>query len=207
MKDDGAFSREGGPSPLQRILLARRSHRKFGEGQATEEQIGRMMDAVALLMEKAGLRSARLEILGPGPERRAVIKGAMRGLLGKINPWLPFAKAGHMILCGAVYPPGEERRGVERAVAEAAMAMQMAVLAATEQGLATCWLAGIHHEGIEEAYSMKDGAKVVAISPLGLPAARMGISWDAVAHHLVSKKRKPLDEIWMNERWGGGAGS
>ncbi|MDZ4063420.1 MAG: nitroreductase family protein, partial [Coriobacteriia bacterium] len=109
-------------------------------------------------------------------------------------------KASHLVLCGAVYPDLEPR-SIERAIAESAMTMQVAVLAATELGLGTCWMAGIHHERVETAYPMPDGARLVAISTLGSGPERMRLSWDTVAYHLVSKRRKPLHRLWMREGW------
>ncbi len=99
----------------------------------------------------------------------------------------------------------EEKAGVERALKEAAMTMQVALLAATEMGLGSCWMAGINHERVELALPMPDGARVVAISSLGEPPRKMGLSWDAMTFHLISKRRKPLDAIRMTERWRKGA--
>ncbi len=256
MKYDGSLSRGGEVTPLQHILLARRSYRKYGEGEATREQLEYVTSCVERLIQVARLDAARIEIIGPGDERDAVVRAATKGLIGKVNPWLPFTKAPHLVLCGALYPEPEGReagfagrasdgppdpkdepglhrkaRGVrggaggigeaqagsagrasdgppdpiETAVKQASMAMQAALLAAAEVGLASCWMAGINHERIERVRSMVDGAKIVAISPLGLPPRRRGLSFDVLAFHLVSKRRKPLVEIWKRESWSRGA--
>jgi hypothetical protein len=202
MKYDGSLEGEGGSvTPLSRVFLDRRSVRKYAKGEATQEQVGYVELCARAFATRAGFTAPRLQVVGAGPEFDAVVRAATSGLVGKVNPWLPFTQARHIILCGAVYRDVDERGTVERAIKEAAMVMQVAILAATEQGLGTCWMAGINHERVEMSYGMPDGAKVVAISTLGLPPARMGLSWDTVSYHLVSKRRRPLDALWMRERW------
>lgn len=197
-KDDGSLNLGGEVTPLMQVLLRRRSVRKYAPGAATDEQVAYMMACVQTFVSRAGFTAPRMQVVH-GEERRQVINAATRGLVGKVNPWLPSTRAEHLILCGAVY--GDDRASRERAIKEAAMAMQVAILAAAELGLGTCWMAGINHERVELAYPMPDGAKVVAISTLGLPPARKGLSWDALSFHLVSKRRKPLDALRMPERW------
>jgi nitroreductase len=197
-KDDGSLSLGGEVTPLMEVLLRRRSVRKYTPGAATEEQVAYVMACVQAFIGRVGFAAPRLRVVD-GEERRAVVDAATKGLVGKVNPWLPFTRAEHLILCGAVY--GDDRASRERAIKEAAMAMQVAILAATELGLGTCWMAGINHERVELAHPMPDGAKLVAISTLGLPPARRGLSWDALAYHTVSKRRKPLDALRMPERW------
>jgi len=202
-KDDGTLNLRGEVTPLMELLLRRRSVRKYAEGQATPEQVRYILDCVETFTGSAGFDAPRIRIV-EGTERLAVIRAATRGIVGKINPWLPRTRARHLILCGAVYPPepDTDRPAVERAIKQAAMAMQVALLAAAEHGLGTCWMAGISHDSVELAYPMPDGARLAAISPLGLRPARMALSWDLLSYHLVSKRRKPLERLWSAERWG-----
>lgn len=200
MKNDGSFEINGNISPLQKIMLNRRSFRKYSEGEVPDEKIDYILRSAEAFRNKAGFSAARLMI--PGSEdRKRIIRAAMKGLVGKINPWLPFAKSSHLLLCGAVYPSSKDRAGIENALKQASMTMQAALLAATEVNLATCWLAGINHAKIEEVFEMPDRAKIIAMSPLGFPPLKKGLSWDAMVYHLTSKKRKPLHEIRMNEHW------
>lgn len=199
-KDDGTLNLDGEVTPLMKLLLRRRSVRKYEPGLATAEQVRRVLEGAQAFAARAGFSSPRLQVV-EGDTFDRVVKAAMAGLLGKINPWLAFTKVRQMIMCGAVYPSSEDRAGVERAVKEAAMTMQVALLFATEAGLGTCWMAGINHDRVEEAHPMPDGARLIALSPLGLPPSRMGLSWDALSHHLVSKKRKPLSELRMDGAW------
>lgn len=200
-KDDGSLQVDGTTTPLMQLLLQRRSVRKYDATAATAEQLRYIDDCVEAFRARAGFRSPRIVVVGRGDGFDAVVRGATSGLLGKINPWLSFTKASHLVLCGTVYPDDGNRQKTERAIAEASMTMQVAVLAATEVGLATCWMAGIHHERVERAYAMPDNAALIAISTLGTGPSRLRLSWDAVAYHLISKRRKPLEELWMTDQW------
>ncbi len=198
MKNDGSLNLRGEVTPLMQLLLQRRSRRKYAEGAATDEQVAAILECACAFQERCGFDAPRIEILG-GEERDRVVKAAMKGAIGAVNPWLAFTRARHLIVCSAVCPP--HPAGHDLAIKQAAMVMQVAVLAATELGLGTCWMAGINHERIEQVSARRDGAEVIAIAPLGLPSARMGISWDAMLYHLAAKRRKPLEALWMSETW------
>jgi len=200
-KYDGSLQLDGRVTPLMEVMLWRRSVRKYAKGRATAAQVAYILGCVDRFITRVRFTAPRISVV-EGEERAAVVRGATRGVIGKVNPWLPRTKAEHLILCGAVYPQDAgDQAGVERAIKEAAMAMQVAVLAAAELELATCWMAGINHDSVEQAHSLPDGARLVAISTLGHKPARMGVSWDALSYHLVSKRRKALKTLWMSERW------
>jgi nitroreductase len=198
-KDDGQLRFHGEVTPLMQLLLRRRSCRKYAAGQASPEQIDTVLGRARAFQDRCGLRAPRLLVVS-GAELDRVVSAAMRGLMVTVNPWLPSTAARHLLLCGAVWTEGAEPNAIEHALAQAAMTMQVALLAATELGLGSCWLAGIDHEAVEKALALPDGAKLVAISPLGLPPPKKGL-WDAALFHLASKHRKPLESLWMKEQW------
>lgn len=200
-KYDGSLQLGNETTPLMKTLLARRSVRKYQAAPATPAQVRYIEECVRAFCTRMTFESPRMVVVGRGEGYEQVVAAATSGLLGKINPWLMVTKASHLILCGTVYPSDVDRSKTERAIAEASMAMQVAVLAATEVGLGTCWMAGIHHERVERAYPMPDGAALIAISSLGTGPSRLGLSWDAMAYHLVSKRRKPIGELWMRDGW------
>lgn len=202
-KDDGSLQHEGRITPLMQVMLRRRSVRKFEPAEASPAQVETIERVVREFLERCQFAAPHIRILGPGPDRDAVIRGATKGLTGKVNPWLPRAKARHLILCATRYPDPPDEALQDRAIKQAAMAMQVAVLAAADLGLGTCWLAGINFEEIERAYPLPPQERLIAIAPLGIPAKSMGLSWDALSFHLVSKRRKDLQALWHRERWSG----
>jgi nitroreductase len=197
-KYDGNLQLRGEVTPLMKLLLQRRSCRKYAEGGATPEQVEELLATIRRFQELLGFDAPRFAVVD-GDRMREVIRAALGGVIGKINPWLPFTRAQHLILCGAVCPP--DPAGHALAIKQAAMTMQVCLLAATELGLGTCWMAGINHQRIESACSLEGGGELIAISPLGLPPAKRGFSWDNLLFHVASKRRKPLADLWMAERW------
>ncbi len=111
------------------------------------------------------------------------------------DEWLPRSPASHLMLCCCVPGPA----GLLRAVEEAAMCMEVAILAATERGYGTCWMTGISHERVERVLPLPDGARLVRISPLGLPREGRALSWDSLLRHIVPQDRKPLAEVVREE--------
>jgi nitroreductase len=65
------------------------------------------------------------------------------------------------------------------------------VLAATAEGLGTCWIGAFDEQKAKAALSVPADVRVVAMTPLGYPAEQKGNVTD----------RKPLNEIVHNDRW------
>ncbi|MBI5526769.1 MAG: nitroreductase family protein [Deltaproteobacteria bacterium] len=203
MKYDGSLSYKGTVTPLQKVMLWRRSFRKYRDGVVTAEQAAEIDAAARAFSGRMGFDSPAIRTTVAPAEFKAVVGAALKGVVGKINPWLPFTKAGAMIL--AIGNPlkapvfGDRRVGV----AQIAMVMEAAVLHAASMGLGTCWMAGINSREIEKTLGLPDEREIIAISTLGHPPAGISLlSWDGMTHHLVSKKRKPLSELVFVDRLG-----
>ncbi len=67
-----------------------------------------------------------------------------------------------------------------------AILMDHIILAATEKGLGTCWIANFIPEKLSEVLELKSNERIFAITPLGYP------SKNYISHQ---KKRKSLSEI------------
>ena len=68
--------------------------------------------------------------------------------------------------------------------------MDHLILAATEQGLGTCWIASINAEAAREILGLPDGMEPIICTPLGY-----------ATDPARPKKRKPLDELIRYEKW------
>ena len=67
---------------------------------------------------------------------------------------------------------------------DAAIAMDHMILAATEAGLGTCWIAAFDPAAAREALELQEGIEPVLFTPLGYPADELG-----------PKTRKSLGEL------------
>ena len=73
---------------------------------------------------------------------------------------------------------------------DTAIAMDHLVLAATDLGLGTCWIAAFDPGAAREVLGLPDGVEPIAFTPLGYPADQP-----------KPKKRKALSELVRYEHW------
>lgn len=70
------------------------------------------------------------------------------------------------------------------------IAVEHLMLAAEAEGLGTCWIGAFLEEQVREILGVPESVKILALTPLGYPAAEK-----------VIRPRKELREIVMHERW------
>ncbi|HER43506.1 MAG TPA: nitroreductase [Candidatus Eisenbacteria bacterium] len=70
------------------------------------------------------------------------------------------------------------------------IALEHLMLAAAAEGLGTCWIGAFIEAEVKEILGIPDGVKIVALTPVGYPAAEK-----------TRRPRKNLDEIVMYEKW------
>jgi len=68
--------------------------------------------------------------------------------------------------------------------------MDHLILAATEEGLGTCWIGAFDPEAAREVLQLPEGVEPIAFTPLGYPACSP-----------KPKSRKELDQIVHYEHW------
>jgi nitroreductase len=102
-----------------------------------------------------------------------------------------FAQA-PLVICACAIPDQAWSRmdGKPYADVDVTIAMDHLILAATEQGLGTCWIAAFDPAAAREVLALPKGVEPVAFTPLGYPADELG-----------PKQRKPLAELVRYERW------
>jgi nitroreductase len=73
---------------------------------------------------------------------------------------------------------------------DAAIAMDHLILAATDQGLGTCWIAAFDPAAAREVLGLPEGVEPIAFTPLGYAADQPR-----------SKERKARSDLVRDERW------
>ena len=73
---------------------------------------------------------------------------------------------------------------------DVAIAMDHLILAATELGLGTCWIAAFNPNEARKVLGLPDNSEPVVFTPLGYPADQP-----------KAKERKPLDNLVRYEHW------
>ncbi len=111
-------------------------------------------------------------------------------MLKKVRPcyhssW--FKEAPHILVVVGDYNDAWVRRdGYNSLETDLAIAMDHLILAATNEGVATCWIAAFDPACLREALGLKRSEQVFAITPLGYPK---------VGYKSKEKKRKSLEEV------------
>jgi nitroreductase len=127
------------------------------------------------------------------PVRVIVIHTAGREAeLGRIYQREWFAQA-PLVLCVCTVPREawiREVDGRSYADVDAAIVMDHLVLAATELGLGTCWVAAFDPAAAREILGLPDDVEPLLFTPLGFPADQPR-----------AKERRPLGELVHLERW------
>ena len=97
-----------------------------------------------------------------------------------------------LVICACAIPDQAWSRmdGKPYADVDVTIAMDHLILAATEQGLGTCWVAAFDPAAAREVLALPDGVEPIAFTPLGYPADQLG-----------PKQRKSLAELVRYERW------
>ncbi|MEE8621383.1 MAG: nitroreductase family protein, partial [Syntrophobacteria bacterium] len=73
---------------------------------------------------------------------------------------------------------------------DVAIVMDHLILAATAEGLGTCWIGAFDQAAAKEVLGLPDGVEPITFTPLGYAADRP-----------PRKKRKPLSELVRYEKW------
>ncbi len=126
------------------------------------------------------------------PFRFIVIRTAGREAeLSRIydRPWFVQAP---VVICACGIPASAWTRldGKNYCNIDVAIAMDHLVLAATDLGLGTCWIAGFDPTVAREVLGLPDNVEPIAFTPLGYPNDQPR-----------QKRRKPLAELVNYERW------
>ncbi len=93
-------------------------------------------------------------------------------------------------ICGIPAQGWVRRDGKNYTEVDVAIAMDHLILAATDAGLGTCWVAAFDATAAREVLGLPDDVEPIAFTPLGYPADQPR-----------PKKRKALSELVRYERW------
>jgi len=164
------------------LVKARYSVRAYRPDPVEEEKLHQVLEAARLAPTAANRQPFQLiviQVAGREPELRCIYP----------RPW--FTQAPLIVcICGVPANGWVRVDGKNYTDVDVAIAMDHLVLAATDLGLGTCWIAAFDPAAARQALGLPKGVEPIAFTPLGYPAGRPG-----------PKQRKTLDELVRYERW------
>jgi nitroreductase len=159
------------------LVHARYSVRKYRDQPVPEDVLSRILEAARLAPSAANHQPLHFFVV-----RDAAVKQAM--FPDTRHAWIV---ATPVIIAVCTLPAQAWVRGADgknHADIDAAIAMDHIIMAATAEGLGTCWICAFDPGAVRKALDLPDGMEPVVLTPLGYAASRPG-----------ERKRKELSEI------------
>jgi len=116
-----------------------------------------------------------------------------------INRWMKNAPC-VIIACADPLQSGS-KRDIPYFVTDVSCAMEHLILAATDRGIGSCWIASFDESKIKDLLEIPPRIKIVALTPLGYPKEKDSISSKSKKLFVRSTKRKSLEETIHWGHW------
>ena len=167
----------------QDLIRKRYSVRAFDSRPVEEDKLSRILEAADLAPTAANRQPFRIVIIRTEGRNEDLLR-----IYGR--EW--FVQAPLVLAVCAL--PGESWKrktdGWNAAEVDATIAMDHLILAATNEGLGTCWIAAFDPAAAREVLGLPPDVVPVAFTPLGYPADSPG-----------PKKRRSSADLVRRERW------
>lgn len=165
------------------LIRKRYSVRAYQKRPIPEDVLQRVLEAFVLAPTAANRQPIGLIVIKTA--------GREQELKRIYNPdW--FASQPPLVLCACAIPSQawSRRDGKNYADVDVTIAMDHLILAATAEGLGTCWVGAFDPAATREVLGLPADVEPIAFTPLGYPA-----------DFPQPKRRKRLDQIIHYERW------
>jgi len=167
---------------FQELIRLRRSIRGYKADAVADDVLYRVLGAGRIAPTAANLQPFHL-IVVTQPETRARMDAVYA------RDWFTAAPA-ILVACGEPAKAWRRGDGFNSVEMDVAIVMDHIVLAATEEGLGTCWVCNFDEAKAKEILGIPADVRVLALTPLGYPAAEPR-----------PFARKGLQELVHKERW------
>ncbi len=167
---------------FQELIRVRRSHRAYKSDKLADDVLHRVLGAARLAPSAANLQPVHVVVVTD-----ELVLSRMNEVYGR--DWFYTAPA-IVVVCVEMAKAWRRRDGWSAAEVDAAIAMDHLILAATEEGLASCWVCAFDEAKAREVLGIPNDIRIVAMTPLGYPSAEPEAS-----------PRKALRDLVHRERW------
>ena len=170
------------------VVQARRSLRSYLDKPVERKKLEYVFESARLPPSWKNLQCWRFIVVEKAAEREALTES-----MAETNPGRKALIGAPMVivLC-AVPSESEVWEGKDFMMLDAGLAMEHLMLAATDQGLGTCWQGLFREEKVREVLNVPTNVRVVAMTPLGY-----------AAEERRPRPRKAMAEIVYYGKWGG----
>jgi nitroreductase len=171
---------------VHEVIQNRRSIRSYESMPVPYVKLKKLLDAARLAPSAGSVQPWRFIIVTDSEKRKKIAKGCRYGHFLADSP---------VIIVGC----GDQKASPRWYACETCIAMENLVLAATGEGIGTCWIGAFNEKEIREMLKIPSRLKVIALLALGYPKEKLDISAKLV--HLI-RPRKKLEKIAYIEEFG-----
>jgi nitroreductase len=168
-------------------IRRRKSVRAYAPARVEKEKLERILEAARLAPSAENIQPWYF-IVVTDPEKRKQIAGGGR--------FAGFIEDAPVLIVGC----GDQRASPKWYSIDVAIAMQNMVIAATSEGLGTCWIGSFDEGLVRKLLKIPENYRVVALLTVGYPREKLDLTGKVV--HLLHRKKR-LEEIVGFEEYGG----
>jgi nitroreductase len=166
-------------------IRKRRSIRRYEETDVTDEQVRAVLETARFAPSWANKQGWQLMVI-----RDAETRGKISEVMGG-NPAAKAVAQAPILLVVCMDPTASGvQKGKEYYMADAGILMDHLMLEAAELGLGTVFIGSFDEDGVREVLGVPDDYRIVAMTPLGLPAKMPG-----------ERPRNELDDMVHWDTW------
>jgi nitroreductase len=172
------------------IIDQRKSVRAYSDKPVEEEKLDKILEVARLAPSWANKQCCQYIVI---KDKEIISK------LGNIfNSWLKQAPI-VVVACADPFESGAHDK-MDYYLVDVGISMHQLVLAATNLGLATCWIGAFSESKVKELVGVPKNIRVVALTPIGYPSDE-GIGTKVVKKFIASNKRKPFEQFVHQNKW------
>lgn len=123
-----------------------------------------------------------------------VVRDPTRRKMLSEGKWAKFLTESPVVIAGC----GNKEASPEWHVVDVTIAMQQMVIAATAEGLGTCWIGSFYEDRVKNALKIPEKYEIVAMLALGYPKERR----DPMVSVPKFRSRKKMEDILSYEEFG-----
>ncbi|MEM2455426.1 MAG: nitroreductase family protein [Candidatus Bathyarchaeia archaeon] len=166
-------------------IQKRRSVRAYEPTPVPRETLERVLEAARLAPSAGNIQPWHFIVVTDAEKRRQLAEA----------PFAGFLREAPVVIVGC----GDQKASPKWFMVDVAIAMQNTVLAATAEGLGTCWVGSFNEDKVRDMLKIPGNYRVVALLALGYPRRKLDVQGGIL--HLI-RRRKSLEDIVSFEEFG-----
>jgi nitroreductase len=167
---------------LYEVIKSRYSVRSYLDKPVEQEKLDRILDAARLAPSGSNRQPWKFVVVRDTERRKKLVPACSNQ---------EFVGQAPVVIAGVGLMPDRIMScGVPGDPVDVAIALEHVALAATAEGLGTCWIGSFHQDQIRTLLGIPANAKVIEVMTLGYPA-----------DHPQPKTRKPMKELVCYDQW------